>query len=205
MILKAIPLHNAIEKIKNKSFNKKIKLIYLSPQGKNITQNDIKNLITEKEITILCGKYKGIDERILKQISNEWSIGDFIVSNGESAVFTILNAISRILPEVLIKRSVDQNSFNNNMFFDYPNYTKPRRVKNIKIPKILISGNHTLIKNWREKKSIEKTKKNRPDLINKIKNTLNENSILVKLEKQWEKNEKYNKQNRKHSNKKKPT
>jgi len=168
LIMKAKPFSDIIYKIKENNNNKDIIIINVSPKGKNITQNDIKNISRKKEIIILCGRYKGIDTRINTYINKKWSIGNYITTSGEIATIIILTAILRLIPGFLKNSSIKNNSFTNELF-DYPNYTKPKIINKINIPNILLSGNHKKIKTWREKKSLKNTWYYRPDLIKKIK------------------------------------
>ncbi len=154
----------------------------------------------QNEVILLCGKYKGIDERIIKNnIDIELSIGDFIITSGELAAIMIIDATTRLMHGLLTKSSIEKNSFNN-ILFDYPNYTKPKTIYNLQIPKILLTGNHKMIKNWRLKQSMIKTWKIRPDLIKSLNGNNIEKLLLKNFIKTWENNEKYNKKNRKYSN-----
>lgn len=143
-------------KIIHSKKHNKIKLIYLSPQGKKINQNDIKFLSVEKEITIICGRNKGLDERIIKNfVDKELSIGDYIVNSGDIAVSILINAINRFETNTKNLTALEQNTFKNNMF-DYPCYTKPKIFKKLKIPKVLIHGNHKEINVWKNSYSKKK-------------------------------------------------
>lgn len=142
-----------LESIKNKIIktikNNKIKIIYLSPQGKKINQIDIKKISIQKYITLLCGRNKGIDERFIKYfIDKELSIGDYIVNNGDISAYILTNAIKRF--QIIKKKitALEQNTFKNNIF-DYPCYTKPRIFNKFKIPKILTHGNHIKLDVWK--------------------------------------------------------
>ena len=172
MILKANVLSNSISstcedldlKDKNNS------LIYLSPKGKKFSQKYAKTLSQKKVITILCGKFGGIDDRIFKKHKiEEISIGDYVLNGGETACQVIIETIVRLLPDVLgNKKSVEGESFSNGLL-EYPRYTYPKNWDGIKIPEIMISGNHKKISEWKLKKQIEITKKRRPDLWKKFK------------------------------------
>ncbi|CAL4321946.1 tRNA (guanine-N(1)-)-methyltransferase [Buchnera aphidicola (Drepanosiphum platanoidis)] len=179
MIMCASPIKKAIKQIKKKN-KKKLKVIYLSPQGKKInTKNLIKILKINKKFILLCGRYEGIDERIIKQeIDEEWSIGDYILTGGELAAMVFIDAISRLIPGVLNKKSFSEESFFNGLL-DYPQYTYPRVFNGEKVPKILLSGNHKKIRLWRLKKSLIKTKSKRPDLL-KLKKLNSEEKKIIK-------------------------
>lgn len=140
-------------------------LIYLSPRGCTLTQTMVKNFASLPRIGLICGRYEGIDERILqtRQIQ-EVSIGDFVLSGGEIAAFVFIDACVRLLPGVIgNNQSCVQESFENNLL-EYPHYTKPREWKGIKVPDVLLSGHHEKIKAWRHEQACDITRKRRPDL-----------------------------------------
>ena len=155
MLLKADILARSIDKNKKKSE----RIFYLSPKGKKLDQKLALELSKEKSISLVCGHFEGVDERILLTRNiEELSIGDFILSGGETASFVVLDSILRLLPGVLgNEQSVRDESFINGLL-EYPQYTKPRIWKNMAVPEILLSGNHKKVSEWREKKSIEVTK-----------------------------------------------
>ena len=145
--------------------NKKAKVIYLSPQGKTLTQKKVKELSLENEITLLCGHYEGIDERVLEKIvDEEISIGDYILTGGELPAMVLIDAVSRYVDGVLSKGSVLEETFSNDLL-EYPQYTRPEIFMNMKVPEVLLSGHHKNIEEWRTKKSLERTKLKRPDLL----------------------------------------
>ena len=145
--------------------NKKAKVIYLSPQGKTLTQKKVKELSLENEITLLCGHYEGIDERVLEKIvDEEISIGDYVLTGGELPAMVLIDAVSRYVDGVLSKGSVLEETFSNDLL-EYPQYTRPEIFMNMKVPEVLLSGHHKNIEEWRTKKSLERTKLKRPDLL----------------------------------------
>ena len=161
MLLKPDVVASALDKnIKGKE-----KIIYLSPKGKRLDQKEVKSLSKLNKINILCGHFEGIDQRLLETRNiEEYSIGDFILSGGESASFVFVDALVRLLPGVLGNaNSTKDESFENNLL-EYPQYTKPRVWKNLSVPEPLLSGNHELIKEWRDNEAKKKTKLIRPDL-----------------------------------------
>jgi len=163
MLMSVKPLYLSIQHAK--SLLKSATVIYLSPQGKKLNQNNIFKLIKKKEIIFVCGRYEGIDERIIDSlIDEEWSIGDYILTGGELAAMVIIDSIARFIPGVVKTKSVEEESFYNDLL-DYPNYTRPKTIYNMKVPDILLSGNHNKIRLWRLQKSLEKTLKKRPDLL----------------------------------------
>ena len=165
MIIKPDILGNAIEETLIKNHDRQ-SLVYLSPKGRPFKQIDAQNFSQSSGVSILCGHFEGIDQRVLDIYEiEEISMGDYILSGGEVASFTFLDSILRLLPGVLgNEASIEDESFSDDLL-EYPQYTKPQEYKNIKVPDILLSGNHEEIEKWRKEKSIEITKKNRPDML----------------------------------------
>lgn len=155
------------------------KIIYLSPKGKTINQKIISRLYSYKKLILICGRYKGIDERIItNDIHEELSIGDYIVSGGELPTMILIDAISRLIPGVLSKKSsITENSFFNNLL-DCPHYTKPIEIEKDKVPSLLLSGNHEKIRKWRLKQSLGITWLKRPDLLEKVSLTQEQEFLL---------------------------
>ena len=147
------------------------RIFYLSPKGKKFDQNFAKELSKEKSISIICGHFEGVDERVLKTRNiEEISIGDYVLSGGETAVFVVLDSILRLLPGVIgNEKSVDDESFNNGLL-EYPQYTKPQIWEKKSVPEVLLSGDHNKIKDWRLLQSEAITRDRRPDLWEKYKN-----------------------------------
>ncbi len=169
MVIRPDVLGKAIDKLKlNKLGEKNSKIIYMSPKGKPLTQDRVKSLSKEENITIICGRFEGVDERVIEHYDvEEISIGDYILTGGEQAAMILIDAVTRLLPNVLgSSESLDEESFENNLL-EYPQYTRPSVWNNRKVPEILTSGHHKKIDEWRKSKSVEKTKEIRPDLYNK--------------------------------------
>jgi tRNA (guanine37-N1)-methyltransferase len=169
MILKAAPLAKAIEEmgVKNKRF------IYPSPSGKLFNQEMAKDLAKEKEIVIVCGHYEGIDQRVIdKYITDEISIGDYVLSSGETAAMVIVDTVTRLKKGVISEESLQEESFMDGLL-EYPQYTRPRKILGLSVPDVLLTGNHKEIKKWRFDQSLKKTIKNRPELIEKKELILN--------------------------------
>lgn len=163
MVLQVKPIRDCISKIKQSSPNTQV--IYLSPQGKKLDQNLVEELATFKSITMLCGRYEGIDERVIENdIDFEISIGDYVISGGELAAMVVIDAISRRLPGVLGNEVSLKDSFTDNVL-DCPHYTRPESIDNQAVPEVLLSGNQAKIDAWRLEQSIKKTKQKRPDLL----------------------------------------
>lgn len=141
------------------------KVIYLSPQGKVLNQNKVKELSQENHLILLCGHYEGIDQRVLDEIvDEEISIGDYVLTGGELPAMVLIDSVSRYVKGVLKEESVEEESFSNKLL-EYPQYTRPEEFRGKKVPEVLISGHHQNIKKWREEKALEVTKKKRPDLL----------------------------------------
>ncbi|QJC30632.1 tRNA (guanosine(37)-N1)-methyltransferase TrmD [Enterobacteriaceae endosymbiont of Neohaemonia nigricornis] len=185
IILRPEPLIEAICAAKKELNN--IQTIYLSPQGKVINITYINSLL-KKDIILVCGRYKGIDERVIKHyIDEEVSIGDYILSGGELPAMIIIDIITRLIPGVLNNiQSNRTDSFYNNGFLDCPNYTRPKNIKYLQdIPPILLSGNHKKIKEWRLKHSLGNTWLKRPDLLKNKKLTDTEIYLLNNFKKKF--------------------
>ncbi len=165
MVLKPEPLARAIKAIEKK---KSSLTILLTPQGKPLKHNIVKNLAGYEQLILVCSRYEGVDERIRERyIEEEISIGDYVVTGGEFPAMILIDAVSRMIPGVLgNSESVESESFSDG-YLEYPHYTRPENFEGLKAPDVLLSGNHKEIEKWRREKSIERTKKRRPDLIEK--------------------------------------
>lgn len=179
MLIQAKPLIKAITKIRTER-NKNIPVIFLTPQGQLFNQKTAQAYSHINELIIVSGRYEGFDERVHELIENssEVSIGDYVISGGEIATAVIIDAITRLLPGVLgDENSAKQDSFSEGLL-DYPHYTRPEEIEGVKVPEVLLSGNHNAINEWRIKQSIGKTFIKRPDLIEKRNLTDEEKEIL---------------------------
>lgn len=161
MVLRCEPIFDAVEDIKTKSSY----IIIMSPSGKVYTQKIAKTLTKKKHLIIICGHYEGFDERIKSLADEVISIGDYILTGGEIPAMVVADSVIRLIDGVINKESLNSESFNDNLL-DYPVYTKPAIYKNMKVPEILLSGDHKKIREYREKEKIRITKENRKDLIN---------------------------------------
>ena len=162
MVIQVQPIRDCIIEIKKQ--NPKTKVIYLSPQGKRLNQDLVEKLTTYDSLTMLCGRYEGVDERVIENdIDYEVSIGDYVISGGELAAMVVIDAISRRLPNVLGNDDSLKDSFTDNLL-DYPHYTRPEVVDGHAVPEVLLSGNQPKIDAWRLEQSIKRTKQKRPDL-----------------------------------------
>jgi tRNA (guanine37-N1)-methyltransferase len=160
MLLRCEPIFECIDKIKTD----KSKIILLTPDGEKYNQSTAKEFSNFEHLIIICGHYEGFDERIKTLADFEVSIGDFILTGGEIPAMAIADSIIRLLPGVINKESLESESFNDNLL-DYPSYTKPSEYRGMKVPDVLLSGNHAEIDKWRQSEKEKKTKKLRPDLM----------------------------------------
>lgn len=169
MVMMAPPIMAAIEKAKcqcNSVSMQRQRVIYLSPQGSVLNHHKAQNLAQYDSLILLCGRYEGVDERILQSaIDEEISIGDFVVTGGELPAMILIDAVLRFLPEVLGNSdSAKEDSFANGLL-DYPHYTRPFEFQGMRVPEVLTSGNHTAIANWRLEQSLRRTLARRPELL----------------------------------------
>ena len=152
MILKVDILKKALDKAINKSIKKsERKIILLSAKGKTYNQEEAKQLSKLKHLIIICGHYEGVDERIINYIDEDVSIGDFILTGGEIAAFSIIDSVSRLVPGVLDKVATSDESFSKKNILEYPQYTRPEIYEGKKVPKVLLKGDHAKIIEWKEK------------------------------------------------------
>jgi tRNA (guanine37-N1)-methyltransferase len=146
---------------------KKNRVIYLSPSGKPFTQAIAHELANEEELILICGRYEGIDQRIIDlYVDDEISIGDYVISSGETAALVVIDATYRLIESVITAESLEEESFSGGLL-EYPQYTRPENYDSMQVPEILLSGHHKNIRRWRLVKQIEKTLAVRPDLIAK--------------------------------------
>ena len=142
------------------------KIIYMSPRGQVLTQQKVHELSKEDNLTIICGRFEGIDERVLEEYNiEELSIGDYILTGGEQAAMIMLDAVIRLLPNVLGNAASTENESFENGLLEYPQYTRPIEWKNRKVPEVLLSGHHENVAKWQKEKALQITKKRRPDLL----------------------------------------
>ena len=160
---------NKIDALLNKrKLSESTKIILLTPKGKKYNQKVAKKFSKLKHITLVCGHYEGFDERIRKLVTDEVSVGDYIMTGGEIPAMAIIDSVARLIPGVLgDSTSTKYESFENNLL-EYPHYTRPREFEKMKVPDILLSGNHKNISDWRQKEAISNTKKRRKDMFKKI-------------------------------------
>ncbi|MBT3194849.1 MAG: tRNA (guanosine(37)-N1)-methyltransferase TrmD [Candidatus Ruthia sp.] len=163
MVMQVKPIRDCINKIKQD--NPKTKVIYLSPQGKKLSHNLAKELSALDSLTLLCGRYEGVDERVIEHdVDMEISIGDYVISGGELGAMVLIDAVSRQIPGVLGNQDSLNDSFANGLL-DYPHYTRPEVIDDQTVPAVLLSGYQANIDAWRQAQAIQNTQKKRKDLL----------------------------------------
>jgi len=167
MLMKVQPLQDTIQAVRQ--YSRKATLVYLSPQGILVKQDRLAQQVEQGSVIFLCGRYEGIDERLIQQeVDEEWSIGDYVISGGELAAMVCIDAMTRLIPGALgHEQSALQDSFSEGML-DCMHYTRPEEFQGNKVPEVLMNGNHQEIQNWREKQSLGRTWQRRPDLLEHI-------------------------------------
>ena len=181
MVMQAEPVYLAYESVAKK-LTKKPRVLYMSPQGKVFHQRMAEELAREEELVFLCGHYEGIDERVLEEIvTDEVSIGDYVLTGGELPALVMMDAISRILEGVLHnEESAEFDSFSDNLL-EYPQYSRPQNWRGKEVPEILLSGHHLNVEKWRREQSLLRTRKRRPDLLETANLTKEDKKFLAKL------------------------
>ena len=179
MLMMVQPLRDAIHAAKQAAGDG-AKVIYLSPQGRKLTQAGVAELATNQKLILVAGRYEGIDERVIQtEVDEEWSIGDYVLSGGELPAMTLIDAVSRLVPGVLgDQASAEQDSFTDGLL-DHPHYTRPELLDGLAVPEALTSGNHEVIRRWRLKQSLGRTWQRRPELINNLALTDEQESLLA--------------------------
>jgi tRNA (guanine37-N1)-methyltransferase len=181
MVMMVEPLQKAIQAAKQAA-TKKPTIIYLSPQGKTFNQSAAEALLAKESLLLIAGRYEGIDERLLElEVDEEWSIGDYVLSGGELAAMVMIDAITRLIPGALgHEDSADKDSLSTGLL-KYPQYTRPEDFEGIKVPPVLLSGNHQAIERWRQKESLGRTWLKRPDLLMKANLTQEQLALLIEF------------------------
>ncbi len=179
MVMKPEPIFLAAESLETQPDTP---VILLSPQGEVFTQELAQEFSEKDELVLICGRYEGVDERIIEGLNTrEISIGDYVITGGEFAALVIIDAVSRLIPGVLgDDRSCEDESFTTGLL-EYPHYTRPASFRNLDVPDVLVSGDHARIDRWRKERSLEQTLKKRPDLLEKANLTEEDRQFLKKL------------------------
>ena len=181
MVMQPQPVYDAYKSIEQKA-GKSTRVIYMTPQGKTFNQKMAEEFSKEENLVFLCGHYEGIDERVIEEIvTDEVSIGDFVLTGGELASIMMIDAISRLVPGVLGKEeSFQDESFSDNLL-EYPQYTRPYEFMDKKVPDVLLSGHHQNVAKWRREQSLLRTIEKRPDLIKKAELSKKDIEYIKKL------------------------
>ncbi|MBK5145076.1 tRNA (guanosine(37)-N1)-methyltransferase TrmD [Budviciaceae bacterium BWR-B9] len=179
MLMMVQPLRDAIHTAKAAA-GEGAKVIYLSPQGRKLDQQGVCELATNQKLILICGRYEGVDERVIQtEVDEEWSIGDYVLSGGELPAMTLIDSVSRFIPGVLgHQMSAEEDSFADGLL-DCPHYTRPEVLDGMEVPAVLLSGNHEHIRLWRMKQSLGRTWLRRPELLKSLALT-DEQAMLLK-------------------------
>lgn len=170
MVMQIEPIYEAINSVKTDDS----RVIFLSPQGKRLNQEMAKSLSEENNIILLCGHYEGIDNRIIENyVDEEISIGDYVLTGGEIPAMVLIDCVSRLIPGVLSSEESYMDESHYDGYLEYPQYTRPREFNGIKVPDILLSGDHAKVAKWRREESIRITMEKRPDLIDNANESFN--------------------------------
>lgn len=186
MLMMVQPLRDAIHAAKATACNdgSEVKVIYLSPQGRKLDQTGVQELAGNQKLILVCGRYEGIDERLIQtEVDEEWSIGDYVLTGGELPAMTLIDAVARFIPGVLGKQaSALEDSFAEGLL-DCPHYTRPEVLDGMAVPDVLMSGHHEQIRKWRLEQSLKRTWERRPELLDSLALT-DEKRVLLKRIKQ---------------------
>lgn len=181
MVMKADIIAAAIDTLNSKSEIRKSKLILMCPTGKPLSQEKAIELSKLKQMTVLCGRYEGIDERVRAMVDEEISIGDYILTGGEIPAMVLIDAVVRQIPGVVKEKdSLENDSFFDDLL-DYPSYTKPEEFEGGRVPGVLLSGHHAEIARWRRQEALRNTLYRRPDLLAKAQLTSEDRALLTKI------------------------
>jgi tRNA (guanine37-N1)-methyltransferase len=187
MVLKPQPLFDAVAALKEQAASKETRVILLCPQGKRYDQKTAEEYAKEKHLIFVCGHYEGYDERIREHVvTDEISIGDYVLTGGELGAMVVIDSVVRLLPEVLgNEESHMKDSFSTGLL-EHPHYTRPSDFRGMKVPEVLISGNHKLIEEWRNKEALRRTLLRRPDLLEKMKLSKEQENWLEEVKKEYD-------------------
>ena len=181
MLIKPEPVYDCWKDLSEK-IGHPVRVVYLTPAGRVFTQEIAEELSKEEDLILLCGHYEGIDERVIEEIvTDQISIGDYVLTGGELPALVLIDAVSRLVPGVLSAGSAETESFSDGLL-EYPQYTRPEVFHDMRVPEILISGDHKKVDRWRREESLRKTRKNRPELLEKAALTKEDKAFLRTLE-----------------------
>ena len=186
MVMMVQPLRDAIREARAMA-DGKTRVIYLSPQGRKLDQHGLAELAKQSDLVLVCGRYEGVDERIIAaEVDEEWSIGDYVLSGGELAAMVMIDGITRLLPEALgHEESAEQDSFVQGLL-DHPQFTRPEEIDGITVPGVLLSGDHQAITRWRYKQALGRTWLRRPDLLEGLDLNSEQEALLAEFIREYE-------------------
>ncbi|MBA0169487.1 tRNA (guanosine(37)-N1)-methyltransferase TrmD [Pectobacterium aroidearum] len=186
MLMMVQPLRDAIHAAKTAA-GEGARVIYLSPQGRKLDQQGVRQLATNQKMILVCGRYEGIDERVIKtEIDEEWSIGDYVLSGGELPAMTLIDSVARFIPGVLgHQASAEEDSFADGLL-DCPHFTRPEILEGMEVPAVLLSGNHAEIRRWRLKQSLGRTWLRRPELLKSLALTDEQTRLLAEFQREYQ-------------------
>ena len=190
LVMKVGPLYRAVED-RRKPHSQKTPVVLMTPQGKKLNQQLVKQLSQYPGLIIICGRYEGVDERVRSQlVTEEISIGDYVVTGGELPAMVLVDAVARMLPSVL----GDENSKVEDSFYrgllEYPQYTRPREFRGLEVPEVLLSGDHARIEHWRKKQALRRTLLRRPDLLIEADLNSEERELLAEVNRELQNEDK---------------
>ncbi len=183
MVMMVDPLRAALQAARTGAgVEKGARVLYLSPQGRRLDQAGVRALSARSSLVLLCGRYEGVDERLIEsEVDEEWSIGDYVLSGGEPAAMVLIDALARLLPGALgHEDSADQDSFEQGLL-DCPHYTRPEVVDGVRVPPVLLSGDHAAIARWRRKQALGRTWLRRPDLLQDLELDAQQQVLLAEF------------------------
>lgn len=186
MLLKAQPIFDAVDAINEKAPETKKRVILLDPAGIPFTQSVAEELAEEEHLVFICGHYEGYDERIRTLVTDEISLGDYVLTGGELGAMVMIDATVRLLPEVLGNDQSAKTDSHSTGLLEHPQYTRPAEYRGMKVPDVLISGNHKKIKEWQDKESIRRTFERRPDMLDSLALSDEQKKYLDEIEKEKE-------------------
>lgn len=186
MLMMVQPLRDAIHAAKAAA-GEGARVIYLSPQGRKLDQQGVRQLATNQKMILVCGRYEGIDERVIKtEIDEEWSIGDYVLSGGELPAMALIDSVARFIPGVLgHQASAEEDSFADGLL-DCPHFTRPEVLEGMEVPAVLLSGNHAEIRRWRLKQSLGRTWLRRPELLKSLALTDEQTRLLAEFQREYQ-------------------
>ncbi len=184
MLMMVQPLRDAIQAARDAA-GEGVRVIYLSPQGRKLTQAGVAELAQHQKLILVAGRYEGIDERVIQtDIDEEWSVGDYVLSGGELPAMILIDAVSRLVPGVLgDMASAEQDSFTEGLL-DHPHYTRPEVMDGLTVPEVLLSGNHESVRTWRLQQALGRTWLRRPELLNNLALTDEQERLLAQFVRQ---------------------